>query len=92
MSPLSLLNLFQGEGGFVPAPIEWVKAVRKICDEKGILLVADEVQTGFSRSGRIFASQYWLEAGAAPDILTSAKSIAGGLPLSRGYRKRRDHG
>lgn len=72
----------QGEGGFIPAPIEWVKAVRKICDEKGILLVADEVQTGFGRSGRMFASQYWLEAGCPPDIMTSAKSIAGGLPLS----------
>jgi len=72
----------QGEGGFVPAPIEWVKAVRKICDEKGILLVADEVQTGFARSGRMFASDYWKEAGAAPDILSTAKSIAGGMPLS----------
>lgn len=72
----------QGEGGFIPAPIAWVKAVRKICDEHGILLVADEVQTGFARSGRMFVSQYWKEAGCAPDIMTSAKSIAGGLPLS----------
>lgn len=72
----------QGEGGFVPAPIEWVKAVRKICDEKGILLVADEVQTGFARSGRMFATDYWKEAGAAPDIITLAKSIAGGMPIS----------
>lgn len=72
----------QGEGGFIPAPIEWVKAVRKICDEHGILLVADEVQTGFARSGRMFVSQYWKEAGCAPDIMTAAKSIAGGLPLS----------
>ena len=72
----------QGEGGFVPAPIEWVKAVRKICDEKGILFVADEVQTGFARSGRMFASEYWKEAGAAPDILSTAKSIAGGMPIS----------
>lgn len=71
----------QGEGGFVPAPIEWVKAVRKICDEKGILLIADEVQTGFARSGRMFASCYWEEAGCAPDIITSAKSIAGGVPI-----------
>lgn len=71
----------QGEGGFVPAPIEWVKAVRKICDEKGILFVADEVQTGFARTGRMFASEYWAEAGAAPDIVTLAKSIAGGLPI-----------
>lgn len=72
----------QGEGGFVPAPIEWVKAVRKICDEKGILLIADEVQTGFARSGRMFATEYWKEAGAAPDIVTLAKSIAGGMPIS----------
>ncbi len=72
----------QGEGGFIPAPIEWVKAVRNLCDRYGILLVADEVQTGFARSGRMFVSQYWKEAGCAPDIMTSAKSIAGGLPLS----------
>ena len=72
----------QGEGGFVPAPIEWVKAVRSICDKYGILLVADEVQTGFARSGRMFATEYWKEAGCAPDIMTSAKSIAAGLPLS----------
>jgi len=77
-----VLEPIQGEGGFVPAPIEWVKAVRKICDEKGILLVADEVQTGFARSGRMFATEYWKEAGCAPDIMTCAKSIAGGAPLS----------
>ncbi len=72
----------QGEGGFIPAPIEWVKAVRKLCDSYGILLIADEVQTGFARSGKMFVSQYWKEAGCEPDIMTSAKSIAGGLPLS----------
>lgn len=72
----------QGEGGFIPAPIEWVKAVRKICDENGILLVADEVQAGFCRTGRMFASEYWKDAGCAPDILATAKSIAGGMPLS----------
>ena len=72
----------QGEGGFVPAPIEWVKAVRKICDEHGILLVADEVQSGFARSGKMFVSDYWKEAGCEPDIMTAAKSIAGGIPLS----------
>ncbi len=77
-----VLEPIQGEGGFVPAPIEWVKAVRKICDEKGIMLVADEVQTGFGRSGRMFASEYWMEEGCPPDILTSAKSIAGGAPIS----------
>ncbi len=72
----------QGEGGFVPAPIEWVKAVRAICDKHGILMICDEVQTGFARSGRMFASEYYKEAGCAPDIMTCAKSIAGGLPLS----------
>lgn len=72
----------QGEGGFIPAPIEWVKAVRKICDEHGILLIADEVQTGFARSGKLFVSNYWEEAGCAPDIITTAKSIAAGIPLS----------
>ncbi|MDO4976123.1 MAG: aspartate aminotransferase family protein [Eubacteriales bacterium] len=72
----------QGEGGFIPAPIEWVKAVRKICDEHGILLVADEVQSGFCRTGRMFASEYWKEAGCEPDILATAKSIAAGMPLS----------
>ena len=72
----------QGEGGFVPAPIEWVKAVRQICDEHGILMICDEVQCGWARSGKMFASQYFAEAGAAPDIMTTAKSIAGGLPLS----------
>ena len=69
----------QGEGGFIPAPIEWVKAVRKICDQNGILLVADEVQTGFCRTGRMFATQYWEEAGVQPDILATAKSIAAAL-------------
>lgn len=72
----------QGEGGFIPAPIEWVKAVRKICDDNGILLVADEVQTGFARSGKMFVSNYWAEAGCAPDIIATAKSIAAGVPLS----------
>ena len=68
----------QGEGGFIPAPIEWVKAVRKICDDNGILLIADEVQSGFCRTGRMFAS----EEGVMPDILATAKSIGAGLPLS----------
>lgn len=72
----------QGEGGFIPAPIEWVKAVRQICDKHGILMVTDEVQTGWSRSGSLFVSDYYKEAGCAPDIMTTAKSIAGGLPLS----------
>ncbi len=72
----------QGEGGFIPAPIEWVKAVRALCDKYGILLIADEVQSGFCRTGRMYCSDYWKESGVEPDILTSAKSIAAGIPLS----------
>ncbi len=72
----------QGEGGFIPAPLDWVRAVRQICDEQGILLIADEVQSGFCRTGRMFAANYWQEAGIEPDILATAKSIAAGVPLS----------
>lgn len=72
----------QGEGGFIPAPIEWIQAVRKICDDNGILLVADEVQSGFCRTGKMFATEYWKEAGVQPDIIATAKSIAAGVPLS----------
>lgn len=77
-----LVEPVQGEGGFVPAPIEWVKAVRKICDDNGILMIADEVQCGNCRSGKYFVSEYWAEAGAAPDILTTAKSMGAGMPIS----------
>ena len=74
-----LVEPLQGEGGFIPAPIAWVKAIRKICDENGILLIADEVQCGNCRTGKYYASEYWKEAGAAPDII---KSLGGGLPIS----------
>lgn len=77
-----VMEPLQGEGGFIPAPLEWVKAVREICDEHGILMVADEVQSGFGRTGKMFASCYWEEIGVQPDIITCAKSIAGGVPLS----------
>lgn len=77
-----IVEPIQGEGGFVPAPIEWIKAIRKICDENGILLIADEVQCGNCRSGKYFASEYWKEAGAAPDIIATAKSMGGGVPIS----------
>lgn len=77
-----VLEPVQGEGGFVPAPFEWVMAVRKICDKHGILMIADEVQTGFGRSGRLFVSNYWAEQGFPPDIIACAKSIAAGIPLS----------
>lgn len=77
-----VLEPLQGEGGFIPAPIEFVKGLRKICDEHGICLIADEVQSGFCRTGKMFASQYWAEADCAPDILATAKSIAAGMPIS----------
>jgi 4-aminobutyrate aminotransferase/(S)-3-amino-2-methylpropionate transaminase len=69
----------QGEGGFVVPPVEFVHGLRRICDEHGIVLVADEVQTGFCRTGRFFAMEHF---GVEPDLVTMAKSIAGGLPLS----------
>ena len=68
-----------GEGGFVPAPRAFVEGVRAICDREGIVFVADEVQTGFGRTGRMFAMEHF---GVEPDLLTVAKSIAAGLPLS----------
>ena len=77
-----IIEPLQGEGGFIPAPIAWVKAIRKICDENGILLIADEVQCGNCRTGKYYASEYWKEAGAAPDIIATAKSLGGGLPIS----------
>jgi 4-aminobutyrate aminotransferase/(S)-3-amino-2-methylpropionate transaminase len=69
----------QGEGGFVPAPRAYVEGLRAICDRHGIVLVADEVQTGFGRTGRMFAMEHF---GVEPDLVIVAKSIAGGLPLS----------
>ncbi|MCI7537464.1 MAG: 4-aminobutyrate--2-oxoglutarate transaminase [Fusicatenibacter saccharivorans] len=77
-----IVEPLQGEGGFIPAPLAWIKAVRKICDENGILLIADEVQSGFCRTGKMFASEYWKEVGVQPDIIATAKSIAAGVPLS----------
>jgi 4-aminobutyrate aminotransferase/(S)-3-amino-2-methylpropionate transaminase len=69
----------QGEGGFVVAPREFMEAVRRICDEHGIVLIVDEVQTGFGRTGRMFAIEHY---GVEPDLIAVAKSIAAGLPLS----------
>lgn len=69
----------QGEGGFNVAPAAFVKALRAVCDEHGILLIADEVQTGFGRTGKLFAMEHY---GVAPDLTTMAKSLAGGMPLS----------
>jgi 4-aminobutyrate aminotransferase/(S)-3-amino-2-methylpropionate transaminase len=69
----------QGEGGFVVAPPEFLEGLRRICDDNGIVLVVDEVQTGFARTGRFFAIEHY---DVEPDLITVAKSIAAGLPLS----------
>ena len=69
----------QGEGGFYPAPDEFMQALRAVCDEHGIVMIADEIQTGFGRTGKFFASEY---AGIEPDLMTVAKGVAGGFPLA----------
>jgi 4-aminobutyrate aminotransferase/(S)-3-amino-2-methylpropionate transaminase len=69
----------QGESGFIVPSREFVQGVREICDEHGIVMVADEVQTGFCRTGRVFAMEHF---GVEPDLMTIAKSIAAGIPLS----------
>ncbi|TMH65288.1 MAG: 4-aminobutyrate--2-oxoglutarate transaminase [Betaproteobacteria bacterium] len=69
----------QGEGGFYVAPPELLRRLRELCDAHGMLLIADEVQTGFARTGRWFAMEH---AGVEPDIIVTAKSLAGGFPLS----------
>ncbi len=74
-----IIEPVQGEGGFVPAPDAFMQGLRKICDDNGILLIADEVQTGFARTGKMFAIEH---SGVEPDFLVCAKSIAGGMPLS----------
>lgn len=74
-----LMEPVQGEGGYVVPPCEWVRYVRDICDKYGIMLIFDEVQTGFGRTGNMFA---WQTHGVKPDIMSCAKGIANGLPLS----------
>ena len=68
-----------GEGGFTPTPPEFMRALRAICDEHGILLIADEVQSGFARTGKLFAMEHY---DVKADLITTAKSLAGGMPLS----------
>jgi 4-aminobutyrate aminotransferase/(S)-3-amino-2-methylpropionate transaminase len=74
-----VLEPVQGEGGFYPAPVEFQQALRALCDQHGIVYVADEIQTGFGRTGRFFCSEY---ADVEPDLMTAAKGIAGGFPLA----------
>jgi 4-aminobutyrate aminotransferase/(S)-3-amino-2-methylpropionate transaminase len=74
-----VIEPIQGEGGFVVAPPEYLQGVRRVCDDNGIVLVVDEVQTGYGRTGRMWAIEH---AEVEPDLMTVAKAIAGGLPLS----------
>jgi len=68
-----------GEGGFVPAPLDFMRKLRELCDRHGMLLIADEIQTGFGRTGKFFAMEH---SGVQPDLITVAKSMAAGFPLS----------
>src|SRR5690349_7860713 len=74
-----IIEPVQGEGGFYIAPPEFMRSLRALCDEHGILLICDEIQTGFARTGKTFATEH---SGIEPDLMTVAKSIAGGVPLS----------
>ena len=77
-----IIEPIQGENGFIAPPQGYIKQLRNLCDRYGILLIADEVQTGFCRTGRMFATDYWADEGVYPDILVTAKSLAAGLPIS----------
>jgi 4-aminobutyrate aminotransferase len=74
-----IIEPVQGEGGFYPAPPELMRGLRQVCDEHGILLIFDEIQTGFGRTGKLFAAEHY---DVLPDIMTIAKSMAGGMTLS----------
>lgn len=74
-----IIEPVQGEGGFYIAPPEFLKELRRLCDEHGIVFIVDEIQTGFARTGKMFAIQH---SGVEPDMVTLAKSLAGGFPLS----------
>lgn len=69
----------QGEGGYIPAPPEFLQKLRALCDRYGMLLVADEIQTGIARTGKYFAMEH---AGVVPDLITMAKGLGGGMPIS----------
>jgi 4-aminobutyrate aminotransferase/(S)-3-amino-2-methylpropionate transaminase len=74
-----IIEPVQGEGGFHPAPTELLEALRGVCDQHGIVMIADEIQTGFARTGKMFGIEV---SGVEPDLITVAKSLAGGFPLS----------
>jgi 4-aminobutyrate aminotransferase / (S)-3-amino-2-methylpropionate transaminase / 5-aminovalerate transaminase len=74
-----VIEPLQGEGGFLPAPFDFLKSLRSICSRHGIVLIADEVQSGFGRTGKNFAIEY---SGVEPDLLAVGKSLGGGLPIA----------
>ncbi|SDE47116.1 4-aminobutyrate--2-oxoglutarate transaminase [Kordiimonas lacus] len=74
-----ILEPVQGEGGFYAASPSFMQSLRSVCDEHGILLICDEIQTGFARTGKLFATEY---SGVEPDLMTVAKAMAGGFPIS----------
>jgi 4-aminobutyrate aminotransferase-like enzyme len=74
-----VMELELGEGGFVPAPVEYVRSLAAFAREHGILFVADEIQSGFGRTGKMFASEHY---GLVPDLIVTAKSLGGGFPLA----------
>lgn len=74
-----IIEPVQGEGGFYAAPDNFLRALREICDEHGIVFIADEIQTGFGRTGKMFCMQH---SGIEPDLITQAKGIAGGFPIA----------
>ena len=80
-----LLEPVQGEGGVVPADGDYLRAVRRLCDERGLLLIMDEVQTGFGRTGEWFGFQH---AGVAPDVVTMAKAMGNGFPVGACWARR----
>ena len=69
----------QGEGGFIPTPPRFMQRLRQICDEHGIVMIADEIQAGFGRTGKLFAMEHY---GVAADLMTTAKSLGGGMPIA----------
>jgi 4-aminobutyrate aminotransferase / (S)-3-amino-2-methylpropionate transaminase / 5-aminovalerate transaminase len=74
-----VIEPIQGEGGFIPVPLPYLQRVRELCTQHGIVLVHDEIQCGFGRTGHLFASEYY---GVTPDLLVTAKSLAAGMPLA----------
>ncbi len=74
-----IIEPIQGEGGFYTAPADFLQALRTLCDQHGIVLIFDEIQSGFARTGKLFASEH---TGIEPDLITLAKGLAGGFPLA----------